>query len=133
MEREHRKKERLEEKERRKQDQERKKAAEREKKSKTKTFKLKPKKSRTSTQTGSRVSVSSTLALDSLFSQLDIKEDNGTCFKDDESDHNESNARFWVCCDRCDSLLFCLGFSSSMLLLKNIIISDYSFSFDCLV
>ena len=57
--------------------------------------------------TSTKHSPSPTASLDCRFSQLDIEEDNKQCsncgmfFKDDESDE-QSEYRFWVCCDECD-------------------------------
>ena len=103
IERERRVKERLEKKERRKLEQEQKRqerAKQKEKKSKEKIFKKLKKKSKPISISHSS---SPTVGLCSLFSELDIEEDNGQCencgmfFKDEQSDE-----RFWVCCDQCD-------------------------------
>ena len=102
MERECRAKERLEEKNRKKVEQDRKRL-EREKQKERKSKEKRCRKPKNSKPASTRRPVSPTLALDSLFSQLGIEEDNGQCsncsmsFKDEPSDD-----RFWVCCDRCD-------------------------------
>ena len=64
-------------------------------------------KKKPSNLTGTRHLVSPTMGLGSLFSYLDVEEDNGLClncgmfFKDDQSEERSDN-RFWVCCDMCD-------------------------------
>ena len=100
LERERKAKERMEEKERKKLERE-KKALERAKEKERKAREKKLKKQKKSQPTWR--AASPTVGLRSLFSEFDIEEDEGQCsrcgmsFKDEQSDE-----RFWVCCDKCD-------------------------------
>lgn len=106
VEREHRAKERLKEKERKKLEQEQRRLEREKEKDKRSKGKI-SKKPKNTKSTSTNHLVSPTVSLDSLFSQLDIEEDNGQCsncgifFKDDQS-YKQNDDRFWICCDECD-------------------------------